>query len=375
MLLLHRTTRPVASALRQSGRSYHELTYKLPEGKLKYNSSYHYREPSESKPNGPIIAMLAAPWNPADAMVVSGTYPLSNTEPGFLVDGNIAGSEGWGQVVAVDSPSGLSAGDFVVPARPGMGTMRSHIANNSDFITLDRGEELFAKFGAFQPSALFQTGGTAYRMLKDFYTIQAGDTILQNGGNSAVGILASQMAATLFDAKPVSLVRRGKRNDEQNERLKQYLLSFGRNELVLFEEDLETKSALADALADHGLALPRLALNGVGGSSAQRMTAVLQESGVLVTYGGMSKKSFQASAAQLIFRDLQIVGYWQSRWMTQKSNCERHGLMNELVDMVLDGHVQLPQVKVFRLEDFTQGLGYDQSMEAIRRKVVFDCRE
>lgn len=371
-MLRHLFQRSAPSSRRQLAHSYHELTYKPPEGTLEYTSSYHFRDSNEARPNGPVIAMLAAPWNPADAMVVNGTYPLSNTESGFLVDGKIAGSEGWGQVI--EGHESLSVGDFVVPARPGIGTMRSHILNG-DFIRINRGEELFSKYGAFEPSALFQTGGTAYRMLKDFVKIQVGDTILQNAGNSAVGILASQMAASLYGAKPVSLVRRGDRSDAQNEALKEHMLSFGRNELVLFEEDMASKTALADTLADHGLEPPKLALNGVGGSSANRITKVLQDSGVLVTYGGMSKQAFSASTALLIFRDIRIVGYWQSRWMTKQPLVERQELMSELVNMVLGGDVSLPPVKVFRLEDFQQGLEYDQSKEVIRRKVVFDCRE
>lgn len=47
---------------------------------------------------------------------------------------------------------------------------------------------------------------TAYRMLKDFVPLQPGDTVIQNGGNSAVGQLVIQLCK-IWNYKSVSVVR------------------------------------------------------------------------------------------------------------------------------------------------------------------------
>jgi mitochondrial enoyl-[acyl-carrier protein] reductase / trans-2-enoyl-CoA reductase len=299
------------------------------------------------------------------------------------------------------SSSYLAVDDYVVPGRPGLGTMRSHYhygatADEQEeevhlFIKLDRGAELYTKFGPFAPAPLFQTGGTAWRLLHDFVDhnqnnssnnnmdknpIRPGETILQNAGNSAVGYLVSQIASYL-GGRPVSLVRRGRRNPAQNDQLAHELRTIGKNELVVFEEDLVDKTTtLAQILADQGLDPPRLAINAVGGQSAQQLLSALAAGGTLVTYGGMSKQPISVGTYPLIFHDVRLVGYWQSRWMTHGSTPEqRRHLMNQLVDLVLDGHISLPPTKVFRLESFAEALRWDQSDETIRSKVVFDCRE
>lgn len=47
---------------------------------------------------------------------------------------------------------------------------------------------------------------TAYRMLKDFVELKPGDTIIQNGGNSAVGQMVIQLCKE-WNYKSVSVVR------------------------------------------------------------------------------------------------------------------------------------------------------------------------
>lgn len=47
---------------------------------------------------------------------------------------------------------------------------------------------------------------TAYRMLKDFVPLKPGDTVIQNGGNSAVGQMVIQLCK-LWNYKSVNVVR------------------------------------------------------------------------------------------------------------------------------------------------------------------------
>lgn len=47
---------------------------------------------------------------------------------------------------------------------------------------------------------------TAYRMLKDFVALKPGDTVIQNGANSAVGQLVIQLCK-IWGIKTVNIVR------------------------------------------------------------------------------------------------------------------------------------------------------------------------
>ena len=64
---------------------------------------------------------------------------------------------------------------------------------------------------------------TAYRMLKDFICLRAGDTVIQNGGNSAVGQMVIQLCK-LWGVKTVNIVRN--RPDFQFLKVNKFLIKF-----------------------------------------------------------------------------------------------------------------------------------------------------
>jgi mitochondrial enoyl-[acyl-carrier protein] reductase / trans-2-enoyl-CoA reductase len=391
------------------------------------------------------VKMLCAPWNPADMNAIQGLYPLPQssevqkirTSNRFQGEGGndggggggssssnftVAGSEGLGRVshVSSSSSSSVRVGDYVTLAYPSLGTMRSSlVVPEHMLVKVDRGRELVQRgasistndgetgssstdtttttsAAAASASCLFQMGGTALRMLSDFVPIVGPGSpaassgiipkvVLQNAGNSAVGIMASQIAA-LHGARAVSLVRRGNRTPQQLDDLVEHLMTVGRNEMVVLEDDLhqdrEAVRRLKDQLrqlsgSDDDDALPLLALNAVGGSSCSLLLKLVGEGATLVTYGGMSRKPVPVSTAQLIFGDVQVRGYWQSRWMSHQPHSAKHRLVNDLVDLVLDRGLQCPPVHVFPLRDFERAMQFeaDQSGASVRHKVVFDCQQ
>lgn len=60
--------------------------------------------------------------------------------------------------------------------------------------------------GLVEASMLNVNPCTAYRMLKDFVPLKPGDTVIQNGGNSAVGQMVIQLCK-VWNYKSVSVVR------------------------------------------------------------------------------------------------------------------------------------------------------------------------
>jgi trans-2-enoyl-CoA reductase len=344
------------------------------------------------------VDMLAAPWNPADAMSVAGRYPSPygfGSTDGYttaklaqrsLINDSlhqVAGSEGWGRVAATQGDSELQVGDFVVPGMPGLGTCRSSLlVPTGSLVKVQRGEELFDKVGDVAVAPLFQTAGTAWNMLfaNRSSSLKPGDVVVQNAGNSAVGIMVHQLVAAA-GARCISLVRRHNRTSEQVDAMMESLMHYNSSrsdELVVVTEEENDKESVEKLLDELGMRRPTLALNAVGGPSAGLLLNLLEDGGTMVTYGGMSKQPVTVPTSHFIFRDIRTTGYWHGRWMAQEStDGERSQLMNTLVDMVLDGKLICPPATSFALSEFKEAFAFEasQSDEAIRRKVVFDCQE
>src|SRR5207248_10851014 len=112
---------------------------------------------------------------------------------------------------------------------------------------------------------------TALRMLRDFVDLAAGDFVIQNAANSAVGRLVIQIAKA-NQWRTINLVRRPELIDE--------LRALGGDFVFLDDDDVKGQIATAT-----GGAPMRLALNCVGGDSALRLANALAPGGTLVTYG------------------------------------------------------------------------------------------
>ena len=301
-------------AIRRSfTRFYHELSYAShgePSSVLQY---VHLPDISDEEPPSYLedavrIEMWHAPLNPADINTIQGKYPSpfsdenkmdharirsSRFEPGMTV----AGSEGWGHVTnIVGDSNGIKVGDAVVVGQPGLGTFRSSFwADATSLLPLTQGHELMELFGS-QAAAVPQLGGTALRMLRDFVSLQPGDVVLQNAGNSGVAFMASQLGKALLDVSVVSIARRTHRSAEQWDELVEHLMTDGKCAKVVAEEELAGRDAIKDfqqelrKLSRNGQ-LPSLALNAVGGESASILCKCLEVGGTMVTYGGMSMKA------------------------------------------------------------------------------------
>jgi trans-2-enoyl-CoA reductase len=404
----------------QQRRCYHELSYACfgdPATVLSYQS-----DPTIVDDDPPLllappddesdllvqVEMLHVPWNPADVNMVQGKYPSPydstknprsspNNKSRHFEGRTVSGSEGWGRIVASRSSSSLPEGSLVMVAKPGLGTLRSSLwvpesallrVPEELVLVLDQhndDQQLGGGGPAAKGSTLFQLGGTALRLLSDFVRLAPGDVVLQNAGNSGVGLLVSQLASALFGTRVVSLVRRDehKRTPEEFDVLVDHLKTVGKNALVVAEEDLLLDpQARKDfdrqlrELSGSGQSLPKLALNAVGGTSAKSLLHALDPGGTMVTYGGMSGEPVSVATPQLIFKDVRVMGYWHSRWMIQQSHSAKEQMVDTLVHAVKDHHVECPPCQVFALHDVQAALHWQSSGQgAIRRKLVFDCQE
>lgn len=290
-----------------------------------------------------VVQMIAAPINPSDLNMVEGSYGVKASLPA------VAGNEGVGVVVAAGPGAKFAEGDKVIPTAVNQGTWRT--AGTFSAASWTKAPEgipdEYAATLSVNPTA-------AWRMLEDFVKLEAGDVIIQNAGNSMVGEAVAQIAASR-DVKCISVIRSRPDFDEEVERLKAL------GAYMVVSEDYVRTPPFKRILAD--MPAPKLALNGVGGNSATELARNLGAGGTLVTYGGMSRRPVTLPTSSLIFRDIQVKGFW-----LPNSTAPVEPVHNALADLIRADKLKL-WMQTWEFSDFEGGL--KRHKEAQRgRKVV-----
>ena len=187
---------------------------------------------------------------------------------------------------------------------------------------------------------------TAYRLLKDFVSLKPGDSVIQNGANSAVGRLIIQMASIL-GVKTVNVIRDRANFEEVAEELKK--LAADQDQVtVIKSEELKNINLKNENI--------KLGLNCVGGGAVADMSRVISTNGTIVTYGAMSRRPLNVPAATLIFQNLTLKGFWLTSWSQNQNTqmkinnrtTEREKMFNDILTWYLEG--KLKPVKSFWID-------------------------
>lgn len=251
----------------------------------------------------------------------------------------VPGNECVAEVLEVGSSvKSLKAGDKIIPFSTGLGTWRSHAIYKEEEVMKMPGDIPLP-----EASTISVNPCTAYRMLKDFVDLKPGDTVIQNGANSACGQNVIQICKAL-NVNVVGVIR--DRPDIAS--LVEYLKSLGANEVLTEEQCRSTKIFKSNELRK-----PKLALNCVGGKNALEMSKHLDHEGVMVTYGGMSREPVFAPTSSLIFKNLQFRGFWMTRWKEQKGKTEEAKRMfDDIFQMIQCGVLKAPNHQLVPFENY-----------------------
>ncbi|XP_066597564.1 enoyl-[acyl-carrier-protein] reductase, mitochondrial [Prorops nasuta] len=283
------------------------------------------------------VKWLLSPVNPADINTIQGRYPIKPTFP------SIPGNEGVGEIIAVGSQvKGFSVGDKIVPGTIKLGTWRTCANYKPDEII-----KIPKEFGTVEASMFIVNPCTAYRMLKDFVKLNPGDTVIQNGANSAVGQLVIQLCK-VYNFHSVNVVR-----DRPNiQELKNQLKTLGADE-VLTEAEVRT----TQIFKNKQLPLPKLACNCVCGQNALDVLRHLAHGGIMVTYGGMSREPLTIPASALIFKDLTFKGFWMTAWSeTHKNTQEKEDMYKDLAALFIEKKLQCPPYKIIPFSQYQEAM-------------------
>ncbi len=299
-----------------------------------------------------LLKAHASPINPSDINIIEGKYALlPNSLPTICGNEGIFEVKKKGKSCSSTSPD---VGQFVIPSSALLGTWQQYLTcKESDImpLSLNIGDlEKYDQHLIAQLSMISVNPCTAYRMINDFVSLQEGDYIIQNAANSAVGECVIQIARN-YGLKTINIIRGSiegtdDRSIEEFKIIKEHLHNLGGDEVIgdvdLQKMDREERGKLIKKNP------PKLGLNAVGGEIVNEMIKLMtsDKKSVYVTYGGMSKKPLIIPTAPFIFKDIELTGFWMTRWKQrcdQDSNLkeEYYDMISTLTEMIKDHDLEM----------------------------------
>jgi NADPH:quinone reductase-like Zn-dependent oxidoreductase len=232
-----------------------------------------------------IIEVLYSPVNPSDLLLANGTYPIQPKLP------SVIGGEGVGRVVSIGSSvSTVKPGNIVTIPFGTFAWSEKVVAKAADLIILPAGIDLQ------QAAMLSINPPTAVLLLEEFVSLNAGDWIVFNAANASVSNTIIAVAKSK-GIKTLGLVRRKEAID--------IALKAGADIVLIDDENVvgEAKKATNNAEI-------KLGLDAVGGKATNSIAQILANEGNLVCYAAMSREPISVSQFGLIFRGIQIHGFF-----------------------------------------------------------------
>jgi len=280
-----------------------------------------------------LLAVEYAPINFSELLTIMGRYPLRPSKLPATV-----GNEGVAQVVAAGKGvAALKPGDRVlVPFGHGAWRERLRVPATGLFA-------LPASADPRQLSMLSINPPTAALLLSEYVDLKSGDWVIQNAGNSGVGRSVIAIARSR-NLRSVTVVRRASLVEE--------LRAAGGDVVLVEGPDLAKR--VAEATKDARI---KLGIDGVAGESGAALAATLAPGGTLLVYSYISRQPVTADGADLIFRDVQIRGFWLYASETRHSQ--------KLVDgiklgarLVAEGALNVPIAATYPITEPAAALGH-----------------
>ena len=262
------------------------------------------------EPGEVTVDMLVLTINPADLLMLEGRYGVRPPAP------FIPGSEGVGRISAVGEGVTLKPGDIVMPM-PGNAWVEQVTLSARHVVPLASDVDLD------QAAMLKANPATALVMVQDIVPMQAGDWVILNAANSAVGQNVVQVGRAL-GLRVACVVRRAG--------AAQALRDLGA-EVVILDDGTGPAPTLPDG------ARARLALDAIGGAATERLAAAVMDGGTVVNYGLLSGDSPRLSAHDLVFRGLTLRGFWLASWFGTAGPARIKQVYGQLVAWLAEGKV------------------------------------
>ncbi|MDJ0610783.1 MAG: zinc-dependent alcohol dehydrogenase family protein [Kiloniellales bacterium] len=292
-----------------------------------------------------LVDIKASAINPADLLIIEGRYPGPETLPAQI------GIEGAGVVAAVGPDvADLRPGDYVISLGRA-NWCEKVLGPASQFIKLPK--EL-----SFQDAAMLKANPpSAHLMLTQYVDLEAGDWVIQNAANSAVGRHLIRLAGKR-GIKTVNVVRRDALVPELGE--------IGADLVLVDGEDLAER-VRAEIGAEARLPL---AIDAIGGLACQRLADCLSDGGTVVNYGFLSGEPCMITPYQTIIHDITLKGFWLVGFMRSASREEITALYAAMARHFIDGTFSVPVEAEYPLTEAKAALAH-ANRESRGGKILF----
>jgi NADPH:quinone reductase-like Zn-dependent oxidoreductase len=290
-------------------------------------------EPALPGPGEVLIEVDIAPINPSDLLHFAGRYAVPASLPSF------AGSGILGRVARLGSDvRHLNAGDRVIV----LNTRRSGWCER--FVWPAALVIPVAGADPIDLALLAANPPTALLMLEGLGNLAPGDWVIQNAANSSVGVSLIQIAKTM-GLRTVNVVRRPQ--------LIGHLAAFGADVTLVDGADLRERVAAA---VDGGKV--KLGIDAIAGDATRRLANCLADGGTVVNYGLLSGKPCEVDAADIVFRDISLKGFWYSRWLSTADPAATKFLFARLVGMLRAKTLRIPVEASYPIDRLTEALAH-----------------
>ncbi len=282
-----------------------------------------------------LVRMDFSAINPSDYGMIEGSYGSLRDLPA------VAGREGVGTITELGSEVTLFQCGQCVRFPGEMGAWQRYaIVEESSLLLVPHDIPME------QAAVSFINPPTAYCLLNEIVDLKPEDWVLQNAGNSAVGLSIIQMAKAR-GIRTISQVRRAE--------LIEPLKEMGADEVVV--EGSGWGKGVQELTGGASIAL---ALNSIGGESAMDQIKVLSDGGTQVTFGGMVGDFVRFPTRYLIFNNVRLVGFWWDQWVKRKGPAARAEIMNGVYDLMRRGTLKIPIEAVYSLDEIQEAITHDK---------------
>lgn len=285
-------------------------------------------EPGAPGPGNVVVSLEASPINPADLLNLQGKYGVVPTLP------SIGGFEGVGRVTAVASDvKHLAVGDRVLLSGA-VWRERAELAAGGLF-ALPQGV-------ASEQLAMLTINPLTARAMLLQAGLSSGDFIIKNAANSGVGRVLFGLARRA-GVQGIAVVRRPGLED--------MLKEWGAAHVVVDGPDLAQKvrAIVGGGSLRHGI-------DAIGGAATGRIAACLGGGGTVVNYGLLSGEACQISGGDLVFRGIQLRGFWVGRWLQVTPRAEIAAAFAELAGLLAAGELSTPIEATYPLSRIREAL-------------------
>lgn len=276
------------------------------------------------------IRVQARPINPADLMFIEGLYGIQPKSPSGV------GFEGMGKIDAV--------GEGIEDFKTGMRVSFMAIGTWSEYVVVpvkavvpipdSMSDEIAAQ--------LFVNPITAYALIQEC-GVKPGEWLMFTAAGSTFGRIILQICKTR-GIKTIGTVRREDQIDE--------LKALGADEVINTTEG-QLPTRVKEITGGKGVAF---VLDAVGGKTGAAALQCLSPGGTMIVYGSLTKEPIPLNSGTLIFKGLQMKGFWLTDWLKRTEKKAQQEVLEQVMELLASGKVELPVDAKYDLSEITKAI-------------------